>query len=162
MTFYFCVSISLSLPQPLQWLPLSVPLSLLSSVPLSPLCLSLPLPLSLSLSFPTPSLPFPVTLTFPVPALSLCPFCASVPLDHSVPLSVLPSLYSFPCFIPPSLSPPPQSLYFFRASVFPSVTLSLPLPLHLSFHPLCPSPSCAWVTRPPPALSLAANEQRSL
>lgn len=168
MTSYFCVCISLSLPQPLQWLPLCLPVPSLLSPFIPPVPLSAPPFVPLSPSFPThpltPSLPgLPPPL--PCPAVSLCPLCASVPLDHSVPfftpLSVLPSLYSFRCFIPASLSPAPQSLYFFRASVFPSVTLSLPLPLHLSLHPLCSSPSHAWAT-PPPALSLAANEQRSL
>lgn len=156
---------------------LSVPLPLLSSVPLSPLCLSLPLlavppstapfvplsPLPLHHSIP----PQPFHLPFSILPRSPRPLCASLPLYHSVPFFTPLFVSLFCCSLHHSV-PLHLSIFLSLLSLFippcasdsASVILSLPLPLCLSLFPSFLPLSQSWLGCPPsPALSPAANEQ---
>lgn len=157
MTVYFCISISLSLPQLLR-LPLSVLRPFPALIPPS-LCASLPVP-------PCPSSCVPISL-FSHPRRSISArllrlLLSTPPPRPSVfPVALRPFLY-------PSFCPPPT-----RSIASPS-PLSLSLSLLVSLFPrclslsLCPS-ICLSVLSvssgsgpPPPQPSPAANEQRSL
>lgn len=154
MTFYFCVSNSLSLPQPLQCLPLSVPLSF-SPLSLYPRCASLCPSICPSLS------PFPPPYSIPPrssasPSLSpLCPFVPWINLSLSLPpyLSSPPSTPS----VAPSLHlhPPPSSLFLLGLNLslyYLVVSLSDPPFVPPSSLPL--SHWCLGYTPPQPSLWL--------
>lgn len=119
MTSYFCVSISLSLPQPRQWLPPCLPVPSHLSPFIPPVPLSAPPFVPLSPSFPThpltPSLPgppppLPCPRSVPLPPLCLCPPGSLCPFLYPSICPPLPLLLPLlhPCI---SLSPTPVSLF---------------------------------------------------
>lgn len=173
MTFYVCISVSLSRPLSFH-VPLlhsiSPPSPSLSPVPSSLLCLFLPLYHCCFLSAPFvslhPSPTHPSPLLYP-PSLPLSPLCFSP--RFTPPLSLL--YLSPPSLLPPSLRPSAISPSFYPSSVslftpVPRLSLChfiLPVPLYLPLSPssLPLSQSCLGCP-PSPGLSPAANEQRSL
>lgn len=166
MTLYFCICISLSLPQSLR-LPLSVRCPFPALIPLS-LCASLH---SLSVPFCAPSCvpispPTRITPSLLDPSVSSSLRPLPVPLSSphlSSRVALRPFLYPSFCPLPApsiasplplvSVSFPPQFLYFLRASVSPSAP---------PFVPLFVLPVWSGSGPPPPQPSPAANEQRSL
>ena len=127
------------------------PLSLHSSLPLSPLSLSLP-------SFIPPFLYPSLLLFFP---LSIFPLLPSIPppsVPPSVPPSIPPSLppsipHSIPPSMPPSIHPPPS----LNTSLYSSLDTSLYPFLNTSF---CPSLNASFYPSPslPPSLPLSLSQ----